>query len=277
MRVLALALAVAFLAGEAQAQEVSPDPVITSVEWEYLPPVEVVYDQYPGLALRLSVEGDAVVTCMAETTGEITDCEITVSPQGWGFEEAALAITRLGRVRPRTVDGVPERGQFRFNVPFRIWDPGPAIYSGREPSIERLSTLRALVDEAADPGFMLGGELYGLTHQELERVMPPLLVASAIHREEWVDAFALGLGRYLPEGLEDLLSMEILLMLLPADPEHPMFPGQLSAPSDDGMVAFDEFGLVRERIWLRTRRMYCVRRDCGDSRPDIPARQNEAI
>lgn len=281
MRAFFIALALMLLAGGTRAQATATDPVITNLQWDQRPTDEDVYDLYPALALLLSVEGDATVRCVGEASGEITNCEVEAFPQGWAFEQAAQAVVQRGRIRPRTVDGVPEPAPFLFRVRFRLASEADLTYTGREPSPERLATIRARVDEAVDPELMLGSELHGLTSVEVAGVMPPLLVAAAIHREDWVDAFALALGRVLPTGIEDVVSAQILFLLLPAPPpesEMPHFSAQgTSAITDQSLLAFDELDVVQQRIWDTTRRMYCARRDCGDERPELPARLDEAI
>lgn len=259
MKTCVIALFASFVAGGALAQvevaqvEAAPqDGDTVGVQWEQSPREDEVDDLYPPLAVVLGIDGDANVQCTAEVDGSITACEIQAWPEGFGFEQAALAIIERRRVRPRTVGGVPERAMFSFSVPFRMDREAPPPYEGLEPSPSRMASARAWADRVSDLAFVFGPDLDLLSPDEARRVRPLLAIAFAAHRDDWVKALALLLARTVPQGLEDLLSLHTLSLLF---------------PSDENASVTDELVTVQTEIWDQTRRMYCARYGCG-ARPD---------
>jgi len=75
---------------------------------------------YPARALRRGVEGAAVLDCLVSTAGLLRCAVVSETPQGWGFGEAALAISRDHRMAPARRDGVAVEGRYRMRVPFRV-------------------------------------------------------------------------------------------------------------------------------------------------------------
>ena len=98
-----------------------PDPagkvVIVNPAWIVQPS-----PSFPRLAMEKNVEAGRVeLQCPVSAEGIIESCWIlSETPTGAGFGQAAVTGAAHGRLRPRTVDGIPVAGMVRFSVNFRL-------------------------------------------------------------------------------------------------------------------------------------------------------------
>jgi TonB family protein len=100
--------------------------VITSPDWLRRPSGEEVARYYPDRAMRLGLEGRAVLSCEVSAAGVLVDCSVTSEePADGGFGEAALRMTRLFKMRPMTRDGRLVGGsRVRIPINFRLPNGG---------------------------------------------------------------------------------------------------------------------------------------------------------
>ena len=97
-----------------------PTPsVITNPSWLERPNARDFARYYPERALERGQEGRVSLACIVGADGRIACTVTSEDPQGWGFGEAALRISRHFRMAPATRDGVPTSGG-RVNVPIRF-------------------------------------------------------------------------------------------------------------------------------------------------------------
>ena len=105
----------------------SPDyklPARTEPGWLVKPSAENISRVYPSAAVRNRVAGKALLACIADEDGYLTECTVrSETPEGMGFGNAALEITGYMRMNPATVYGVPVRSQLQIPVDFA---PRPA-------------------------------------------------------------------------------------------------------------------------------------------------------
>ncbi|MES2721962.1 MAG: energy transducer TonB, partial [Pseudomonadota bacterium] len=121
MRLLAMGLAALAVAGAARADP----PRVTPPEWLVRPDADDLADSYPGLARALGIEGRATISCTVDVKGRLQDCvSPTAAPRGLGFDKAALEMSRLFAMRPKTVDGEPIAGG-TVRIPIRFALPPP--------------------------------------------------------------------------------------------------------------------------------------------------------
>lgn len=121
MRLLAMGLAALAVAGAARADP----PRVVPPEWLIRPDADDLADSYPGLARALSIEGRATISCTVDVQGQLQDCvSPTASPRGLGFDKAALEMSQLFTMRPKTVDGAPVAGG-TVRIPIRFALPPP--------------------------------------------------------------------------------------------------------------------------------------------------------
>ena len=103
-----------------------PEPprpsVITNPDWARLPSGEDVARYYPDRAQRMGAEGRVVLSCSVTARGTLENCSVVEeSPADQDFGSAAMRMTRLFRMRPRTADGAPvEGGTVRIPISFRL-------------------------------------------------------------------------------------------------------------------------------------------------------------
>ncbi len=68
---------------------------------------------------RGAPEGRVTAQCRLEPTGVLTECVIlSETPADLGFGQAILDQAAQAKIRPRTVDGVPEATIMRWSVRF---------------------------------------------------------------------------------------------------------------------------------------------------------------
>jgi periplasmic protein TonB len=99
----------------------SPPPppaaqVISNPTWVKRPNGRDFERYYPPRALEREKGGRVVLACVVSATGSI-DCTVAnETPEGWGFADAALKMSKLFQMSPQTVNGQPTSGG-RVNVP----------------------------------------------------------------------------------------------------------------------------------------------------------------
>lgn len=103
----ALILAIVF-AASAQA---GPRKVIEKPDWIEKPTGDQLAKHYPKRAEADGVSGSAKITCTVTVEGRLTACKIRrETPKGYGFGEAALALSSLFLMSPKRINGEPVSG-----------------------------------------------------------------------------------------------------------------------------------------------------------------------
>lgn len=99
-------------------------PSHTEPDWLVKPSAENMARVYPRAARKQRVEGRAVLTCVVDTNGFLSDCAVAdETPKDAGFGNAALEVTGYMRMRPATTLGVPVESD--VNVPIRFQPDRP--------------------------------------------------------------------------------------------------------------------------------------------------------
>lgn len=74
---------------------------------------------YPEAARAAGLEGDVVLSCVAQADKTLSDCVVVEErPQGKGFGQASLQAAGVFRMDLRTEDGAPVEGA-RVRIPIR--------------------------------------------------------------------------------------------------------------------------------------------------------------
>jgi protein TonB len=85
--------------------------VISQPDWSHRPDADDLARLYPDRASRMSVNGHTVMVCTVNVNGTVGDCEVTgENPPDYGFGSAALAASKLFKMKPMSRDGVPVAG-----------------------------------------------------------------------------------------------------------------------------------------------------------------------
>jgi protein TonB len=95
--------------------------VITDPHWIKRPNGRDFERYYPSRALEREKEGKVVLNCVVQANGSISCSVSEESPEGWGFGDAAIKISRSFQMSPRLENGQPTEGG-RVSVPivFRL-------------------------------------------------------------------------------------------------------------------------------------------------------------
>jgi TonB family protein len=115
-------------------QAATPAPVLKP-DWERLPPPEAFIRYYPKAAQEQDIEGVVTVQCSVTATGMLEGCSVvSEDPVGQGFGAAAMNLTSLFRMRPKSTDGkAVAGGVVRVPIRFRLvanLSAGPLKVSG---------------------------------------------------------------------------------------------------------------------------------------------------
>ena len=72
---------------------------------------------YPDRAQRMGVSGHATIACTVNADGMVGDCSIiSETPSDQGFGDAALKLSKLFQMKPKSLNGVPVAGGL-VNIP----------------------------------------------------------------------------------------------------------------------------------------------------------------
>jgi protein TonB len=99
---------------------VRPD-IITNPQWLERPDGRDFARHYPPRALERGREGRVTLDCVVNADGRISCSVANEDPDGWGFGEAAIRISRSFKIAPRLENGAPtEGGRLRVPITFRL-------------------------------------------------------------------------------------------------------------------------------------------------------------
>jgi len=102
---LVMALAVATTAYGA------PKRIITRPDWARKPTGDEMAALYPQKAREENRSGKVRLTCKVRTDGSLVDCKARrADPKGYGFEQAALELSKTFLMKPKAIDGQPVDG-----------------------------------------------------------------------------------------------------------------------------------------------------------------------
>jgi protein TonB len=96
--------------------------VITKPDWARKPTGEDMARYYPDRAQRMEVGGRATLSCTVTAKGSLESCSVqSENPADYGFGDAALKLSRLFRMKPKTLDGAPvDGGQITIPIVFTV-------------------------------------------------------------------------------------------------------------------------------------------------------------
>lgn len=129
----------------ATAVHAAPPPSIERPQWVRKPTAEEFQRHYPKMARDYSLTGRAVVGCVVDAQGALTNCRAdSEEPKGAGFGEAAVAIlSTYLTMAPNDQDGAPVVGR-AVTVPLRFVLPEGWIAApdwARKPSADQMASV----------------------------------------------------------------------------------------------------------------------------------------
>ncbi|MEW6537079.1 MAG: TonB family protein [Pseudomonadota bacterium] len=253
MRVWSMGLAIMALAISASAT------IAQDVEASWKNPPIPSEEDYPSLAVILSIAGEASVSCMSSEEGVPEDCKVAwESPTGLGFGERAVQIVERGRLNPATSNGSAIRSEIDVTVPFLI---APLRHPYGKPSSatspvspEALAVARVVVKKTMGP--LLSRTFF---NSEFDAPADRQAMIEDWFREESPS----------PTQVEQMLAT-ILANYLSIDDLEALAQGRtLSKPMNNWkQMEEDIFELMDgNSVSVRLRTRYCARFDCEIIRP----------
>lgn len=107
-----------------------PRKVITKPDWRKIPSGDEMTAYYPQRAKDEFVSGSVRMTCQVKADGTLKDCRAhDEHPKAYGFGEAALALSGVFVMSPKTVDGKAVEGG-EVTVPLIFKMPEPQLGEG---------------------------------------------------------------------------------------------------------------------------------------------------
>src|SRR5262249_42405562 len=80
--------------------------VITNPDWLRRPNGDDMATYYPPRASDLGKEGRVMIKCTVSERGTVENCSVvSEDPEGLGFGGAALRLSKLFKMKPKTSDG----------------------------------------------------------------------------------------------------------------------------------------------------------------------------
>jgi protein TonB len=97
-----------------------PTPtVITRPEWINRASARDFARYYPRRAIDRNQEGRVTLDCIVDVDGRLNCTVTSEEPDGWGFGDAAMRISRQFQMRPMLQNGQPTAGgRYRLVLPF---------------------------------------------------------------------------------------------------------------------------------------------------------------
>ena len=100
----------------------APSATITRPDWARKPSGDDMARYYPDGAQRRNISGRATISCTVTAKGTLETCSVkSETPADYGFGEAAVLLSRLYRMKPRTLDGEAiDGGQVDVPLVFQV-------------------------------------------------------------------------------------------------------------------------------------------------------------
>lgn len=147
LRVLAALVLTAAMAAAAAAA--SPKKVITRPDWARKPTGDEMAALYPRRAQDERRSGRVRMTCKVKADGALIDCKANqADPKDYGFEQAALELSKMFLMKPKTIDGqAVDGGTVTIPLVFAV----PQAQEAQQPRLGDNAAVMTRIGTAATP------------------------------------------------------------------------------------------------------------------------------
>lgn len=263
---IAMGLAAFAAAGGAQ----TAPPLTTNPDWLEKPNGEDIASHYPQIAQALNIEGRAMIRCQVDFQGLLRDCQaVSASPQGLGFDHAAIRVAAKFRMKPKMVDGrIVDGGNVRIPIRFTL----PGTEAGSTPQSEDRSPPPSTLELAREVNQLLGGlqKMRDRDEAKLRRIE----AGSRTDTDAVVTAEALAALRTARDAaaprLADAAAQVLAANLAPAELAEWLAylksptASAVNAKAPEMAKALSALSLAyRQNVLARAREAFCLRHECG--------------
>ncbi|HWE98583.1 MAG TPA: TonB family protein [Caulobacteraceae bacterium] len=282
-RMFAAAAAVALLVAATGAGAAPGHRVVVEPDWLIKPTGDQLERVFPPGAEAAGIGGRIRLSCKVRLDGGVDRCTIDQEdPPGWGFGDAALQLTPMMKLRPKTINGQAVDGgeadiPIRFAVepdrapPETVPPPSLAEAAAKDP--ESLSLARQISDQMAQFDIMPGALRYKFT-----AYISPLFArghADPRHLQAITEAFGSTVNDYAKQRRDRLAAALVFRLTRPELVEIAAF---MHSPS--GRTFAHVFPVALSSSFARDdiasgafvdalRTSYCAKVTCDD--PDLAA------
>ena len=103
----------------APAPEVKRPSVITKPDFSRRPSNDDMTRYFPDRAQRMGQSGRATLNCTVTVKGTLENCSVSgEDPPDFGFGDATMKVSKLFKIKPKTLDGAPVEGG-EIHIPLR--------------------------------------------------------------------------------------------------------------------------------------------------------------
>ncbi len=240
---------------------------VTNPDWLVRPSAEDMSAAFPDLAAGLHITGRATVSCHVDTIGRARNCEvISSSPEGLGFEQAALKLTEVFRFSPKKIDGRPVPGgtvrvPIRFTIPNDNNPPtAPALPAASRHAVDLALQMAPVLEQKLREDY--GAQATKIT-EDIQRYDPLAAAAARSAYKAAVESMSLEWAKQIAKVHAQLMTEEELSgrVAFAISPVGRAALFRSADQSDDEVNPYDRW---QQEVAALARPVFCAKQQCEE-------------